>query len=179
MKKLLTFFAGVLCSFLGNGCFDSTTAGIPAVTPFDVNSYTGRWYEIARMPNWFERDMTNVCAIYSLEPDGTLKVVNSGLRNGKFHEVTGKAWFVVRPGVGDLRVRFFYPFSGVYKIIKVNENYSLAVVTGADFSSLWILARTPEIKEPELEKILQWVTALGYQTEKLIFTRQKWPEKCE
>ena len=95
MKKLFSFLAGIFCSLFWNGCSDPTTAGIPAVTPFDIKAYAGRWYEIARMPNWFEKGMSNVCAFYSLEPDGSVKVVNSGIKNGRPKSITGKAWFAV------------------------------------------------------------------------------------
>ncbi len=157
-----------------SGCSNSTTAGIPAVEYFNAASYAGVWYEIARMPNWFERCLYNVRASYTLNPDGTLKVVNSGMRCGKLKTITGKAWFTVRPEVGDLKVQFFFPFSSVYKIIYVNSDYSIAVVTGSDYSLLWILARTPQIPQGELIKLVQYVTALGYESENLIFTKQKW-----
>ena len=179
MKKVFSFLAGVFCSLFWNGCSDPTTAGIPAVTPFDINSYAGRWYEIARMPNWFEQGLSNVCAFYSLEPDGTVKVVNSGIKNGRPKKITGKAWFAIRPEVGDVRVRFFFPFSGIYKVIKVDNAYTVAVVAGGDYSQLWILARTPDLPESELEKLLQWVSLLGFETQNLIFTEQKWQKKRE
>lgn len=162
-----------------SGCTNSTTEGIPAVEYFNAASYAGTWYEIARMPNWFERGLYNVRASYTLNPDGTLKVVNSGMRCGKLKSVTGKAWFTVRPEVGELKVQFFFPFSSVYKIIYVNNDYSIAVVTGSDYSLLWILARTPQIPQNELIKLIQYVTALGYESENLIFTKQKWRKSVE
>ena len=179
MKKCLFFLGSVFCSLFGFGCSDPTTAGIPAVTPFDIRAYAGRWYEIARMPNWFEHGMYNVRASYSLNPDGSLKVVNSGMRCGKHKSITGRAWFTVRPDVGALRVQFFFPFSSVYKVIYLDNSYSVAVVTGEDYSHLWILARTPQIPEGELIKLVQYVTFLGFESGKLIFTKQKWLKSSE
>ena len=179
MKKWFVFLSGIFCSLFCIGCSNATTAGIPAVTPFDINSYMGRWYEIARMPTWFERGMTGVSAFYSLETDGSVKVVNSGMKNGKLRKITGKARFAVRPGTGDLRVSFFYPFSGVYKVIYVDNAYTVAVVTGGDYSQLWILARTPVISESELERLLQWTANLGYENGNLIFPAPQSGKKCE
>lgn len=171
MKKFLSMlFVGLICS----GCTNSTTRGIPAVLGFQGARYAGKWYEIARMPNWFERGMNNVTAVYSLNPDGTFKVVNSGVRSGKKHSVSGKAWYASRPGVGELRVSFFFLFSSPYRVIYLDNDYSTAVVTGSDYSQLWILARTPSLPSGKLEKILQWITDLGYETEKLIFPAQNW-----
>lgn len=179
MEKSFIVCVVIIGLFIFSGCTNSTTAGIPAVEYFNAASYTGTWYEIARMPNWFERGLYNVRASYTLNPDGTLKVVNSGMRCGKLKSVTGKAWFTVRPEVGELKVQFFFPFSSVYKIIYVNNDYSIAVVTGSDYSLLWILARTPQIPQGELIKLIQYVTALGYESENLVFTKQKYRKSVE
>ena len=179
MKKWFVFLSGIFCSLFGSGCSNGTTEGIPAVEYFNAASYAGVWYEIARMPCWFEWGMSNVKAVYTLQPDGTLKVVNSGIRWGKQKSITGKAWFAVRPEVGVLRVQFFFPFSSIYKVIYLDNSYTVAIVTGEDYSLLWILSRTPQISEELLIKLVQWVTALGYESDKLIFTVQKWEKSAE
>ena len=38
---------------------------VTAVTPFDVQRYAGRWYELARLDHAFERGMTDVSATYT------------------------------------------------------------------------------------------------------------------
>ncbi len=48
------------------------------VSNFELNKYLGKWYEIARLPSWFEKDMTNVTATYSLAKNGKVKVENAG-----------------------------------------------------------------------------------------------------
>ena len=53
-----------------------TTADIPAVKTFNVTHYQGKWYEIARLPNRFERGMSHVTATYTLLPDGRIRVMN-------------------------------------------------------------------------------------------------------
>jgi apolipoprotein D and lipocalin family protein len=173
MYRYLMKWGSALLLALGWGCSDPTTAGIPAVEPFDIRQYTGLWYEIARLPNWFETGMTNITALYTLEKDGTVKVVNSGVKNGRKTQITGKARFAVRPGVGNLRVRFFYPFSSVYKVIYLDSCYTVAIVTGSDYSKLWILARTPQISEAQLENLVRKVTNLGFESGNLIYSANK------
>ena len=173
MYRYLIKMGSALLLFLGWGCSDPSTAGIPAVEPFDIHRYTGLWYEIARLPNWFEKGMTQITALYTLEKDGSVKVVNSGLKNGKKTHITGKAWFAVRPEVGNLRVRFFYPFSSVYKVIYLDSCYTVAIVTGSDYSKLWILARTPQISEAQLENLVRKVTNLGFESGNLIYSANK------
>ena len=66
----------VLVLFLA-GC-----TGIPAkVQPFDnfnLAKYLGKWHEIARLDNSFERGLTQVTAEYSLRDRGGVRVVNRG-----------------------------------------------------------------------------------------------------
>ena len=48
------------------------------VQEFDLDSYLGQWYEIARYDHKFERGLQGVTATYSLREDGKIKVVNAG-----------------------------------------------------------------------------------------------------
>ncbi len=43
----------------------------------------GRWYEIARYPQWYEKGLTDVSTIYT-QKEGYVEVVNSGYKNGLF-----------------------------------------------------------------------------------------------
>ena len=52
--------------------------GVTAVTPFDVQRYAGRWYELARLDHAFERGMSDVSAGYTAQADGSVRVVNRG-----------------------------------------------------------------------------------------------------
>ena len=53
---------------------DSPLATIEAL---DVPRYMGAWYEIAKFPNWFQRQCVgHTRATYTLNPDGTVQVVN-------------------------------------------------------------------------------------------------------
>lgn len=61
------------------------------VSSFDLSSYLGTWYEIARYDHRFERGMDNVTAEYLLRDDGKVDVINSGWRNGKMKTAHGKA----------------------------------------------------------------------------------------
>lgn len=42
------------------------------VENLDIERYMGKWYEIARNENFFERDLVKVTANYSLLPDNTV-----------------------------------------------------------------------------------------------------------
>ena len=59
-------------------CSTSAPDGITPVTPFEINRYLGKWYEIARLDHSFERGMSGVSAEYSMRDDGGVKVINRG-----------------------------------------------------------------------------------------------------
>ena len=158
------FLAGLL-----TGC--ASTSDIPAVTGFELKRYLGTWYEIARLPHRFERGLDYVRAEYTLEPDGSVKVVNSGIRDGEARSVVGHAE-AKDPTKGELRVSFFRPFYGDYRIIELDPEYRYAVVTGSTRNYLWILSREPRMDKAQLAGILERLGKLGFALEELEFPRQ-------
>ncbi|MBE0711674.1 MAG: lipocalin family protein, partial [Candidatus Aminicenantes bacterium] len=85
------------------------------VVPFvDVQRYLGTWYEIATIPQRFQKGCVGVTAHYSLRSDGDIDVVNVCRKetlDGKERSVRGKAWIVDKKTNAKLKVRFFWPFS--------------------------------------------------------------------
>lgn len=165
MKKL-----SLLLTMLLTGCL-----GIPEkvkpVDNFHVNSYLGKWYEIARLDHSFERGLTRVTAEYAMREDGGLKVTNRGYsaKEGRWKEAVGKAFFVEEPDKGYLKVSFFGPFYGSYVIFDLDrENYQYSLVCGPDRSYLWILSRSPTMQPEVKERLISKAAALGFDTGSLI-----------
>ena len=164
MKKFS--FALLLSAVFLGGC---QVGDLPeAVDDFDVVRYCGKWYEIARLPNWFEDGMTGVTAEYTLIGKNKIKVVNRGWKNGQLREITGWARPVNHDGTGLLEVSFFRPFYAPYVVIKIAPDYSYSVVSGSGRSYLWILARTPRLDDKVLEEILNFIRSRGYDSSRLI-----------
>ena len=166
-------FSAVL-STLFSGC--ASTSDIPAVRNFELDRYLGNWYEIARLPHRFERGLDYVRAEYVRSPDGTVKVTNRGVRDGEVREIVGRAKVKdpqAAPPVGELRVSFFRPFYGDYRIIELDPEYRYAVVTGSSRDYLWILSRTPKLPESRLAELLGRLGKLGFAVDRLEFPRQE------
>jgi apolipoprotein D and lipocalin family protein len=165
----------VAAAWLLLGC-----VGMPdKVTPvegFDLNRYLGKWYEIARLDHSFERGLQNVSAEYSLRDDGGVAVLNRGYSQAKdqWKEASGKAYFVREPNEGYLKVSFFGPFYGAYAIFELDlDGYQYAFVSGPSLSYLWLLARSP-VPEPEIvARFIREASALGFDTDKLIFVEHQ------
>lgn len=140
-----------------------STADIPAVKDFDAARYMGSWYEIARLPNSFERSVTDAQALYTLQDDGSIKVLNTGFIDGKKTYAPGKARLLSDQHTGELEVSFFGPFYSLYKIIYLNKDYTLAIVTSSSMDYLWILARTPLISRDELMSCIKMLKQWGFR----------------
>lgn len=165
MKFFRLLLPAVILCF--SGCDDP--ADIPVVKNVDLARYCGKWYEIARLPNRFERGMSDVYAVYSMKRNGTIQVLNCGIRNGKVHSATGVAKTVNRNGDGELKVSFFRPFYGSYRIIKLAPDYSYAIVMGNSRKLLWILGRTPELTPEETAEAVDFLKSHAFPVEKLIW----------
>ena len=148
---------------------------VKPVENFNLNRYLGKWYEIARLDHSFERGLSKVTAEYSLNDNGSVKVINRGYseQDKKWHEATGIAYFIDSPNNGLLKVSFFRPFYGTYAIFELDQdNYQYAVVSGPNHSYLWILARSPSISETVKKQLIQKATDAGFKTQDLIFVDQ-------
>jgi apolipoprotein D and lipocalin family protein len=153
-------------------CSSSTIpSGAKAVTHFDKTKYLGTWYEVARLDFYFERNLVNTTANYSLNEDGSIKVVNRGYEPYKkeWKESTGKAKFVGPEDVGMLKVSFFGPFYGGYNVIALDSNYQYALVAGENLSYLWILSRQKSIPDAVRKQYLELAKGIGYRTEEMIW----------
>ena len=158
--------------------FISSCTGVPAgivpVTGFDLDSYLGTWYEIARLDNRFEAGMSQVTANYSMNPDGSVRVVNRGFvdNSQSWEEAVGIASFVENPNSGHLKVSFFGPFYSSYVVFKLTPDYSLSYVTGNDRNYLWLLSRTPQVDESSKTAFIAEVRELGFAYEDILWVDQ-------
>lgn len=172
--KFAEGFISAVSGIILSGCA-SSTADIAAVTNFQPEKYMGIWYEIVRLPHYFERGLDYVQAEYKLKPDGMIQVINRGQRNGENRQIVGKAKLKnpdVRPLTGELRVSFFGPFYSDYRIIELAPDYSYAVVSGSTRNYLWILSRQPVMEKQQLQAILKRLEKLGFQIDLLEYPRQ-------
>jgi apolipoprotein D and lipocalin family protein len=158
------------------GACTSVPDGVTPVSPFDLDRYLGRWYEIARLDHSFERGLSDVTADYRLQADGSVEVTNRGYDGKKaaWREAVGRAVFIGDPTTGSLKVSFFGPFYGGYHIADLDQQgYRWALVTGPDRDYLWILARTPDLPAEVRERLVSKASALGFDTTRLIWVEHK------
>ena len=177
IKQSLLAVASVVV--IASGCGGEPTDDIPAVSNFDANSYLGTWFEIARMPNRFQDDLTNVKATYSLREDGKIDVLNEGFNQEteQWEQVTGRARFQGPRDEGLLEVTFvggIFLFGGDYKVIELDPDYKYALVTSSTRDNLWFLSRTPTVSPALRQKMIDLARTLRFDVDSWIFGDQSW-----
>jgi apolipoprotein D and lipocalin family protein len=172
----LGFWLFAISGALGPGQQNATASGtesLPAiitVASVDLARYTGRWYEIAKIPNRFQKACaSDTTADYAIRDDGRLDVINRCARDdGSPDEARGVARIVDSSGNAKLKVSFvsilgWRPFWGDYWVIGLDENYQWVIVGHPSRKFGWVLARTPEIDDDTLTHIFTIVERNGYQ----------------
>jgi apolipoprotein D and lipocalin family protein len=150
------------------------------VDSLDLKRYAGRWYEVARLPNKFQRRCaSNVVAYYSLRTDNRIDVVNRCQEaDGKVEEAHGIARRAHRDGSGArLEVRFargilsFLPGGWAdYWVIGLGPDYTWAVVGTPSREHLWILSRVPQMTAASYEHALEIAKGKGFDVTRLVQT---------
>ncbi len=142
----------------------------------DLQRYLGTWHEIARTPNWFQQRCAGESrAEYSLNPAGTLRVVNRcRLGDGSTNEAVGEARRVGGADSAQLLVRFapawlsWLPMVwGDYWVIDLDPDYQLVAVSEPKREYLWVLARQPRVDEQAYQALLQRLQRQGFDLSKL------------
>ena len=154
------------------------------VEAVDLDRYAGRWYEVARYPNTFQRDCTrDVVASYALRPDGRVDVRNTCVTDNGAIEAVGVARRADPRGPSSvLEVRFapavlsFLPAVwGDYWILDLAPDYSTAVVGDPTRTYLWLLSRTPLVDGPTYARLIDAVRRQGFDVDRLVRTPQTVP----
>lgn len=157
---------------------------LQTVPKVDLQKYAGTWYEIARLPNKFQQGCAgDVKAEYTVNPDQTIRVVNTCNEGGKAEpkRAEGVARVAKEDHGGNsiLEVRFapaFLSFLGSvwgdYRIIALDHDYRYAVVGSNDRKYLWVLSRTPTMSEGIYDRLLAQAASQGFKSEAVIRTPQ-------
>lgn len=150
--------------------FNNTAQELPTVEKVDLSKYAGMWYEIARLPNSFEKGLECVTATYTLKSNGKIEVLNKGYsaEKGKYKTAKGTAQVPDMAYPGRLKVTFFWPFYGKYYIMALDENYQYVLVGDPSRKYLWILSRSRTLDEPIYSELMALAKTQGFDTDQVI-----------
>jgi apolipoprotein D and lipocalin family protein len=180
IRHSLQIAALAMVTFLMAGCASSREDSIDpkTVDHVDLKRYQGTWYELARMPMFFQRKCAQSQAHYALKDDGNIAVTNRCRTiEGKWEEATGTASPQIPGKTDKLWVVFDNWFSrllpgvakGDYWVLYLGDDYKTALVGNPSRKYLWLLSRTAHASEQTKNELLSKAQQQGYDTTKLIW----------
>jgi len=140
------------------------------VSELDIEKYMGTWYEIARYPHRFEKNLQAVSATYQLRKDGKITVINKGYKgsvDGELKSIRGKAKRPDNNDAGKLKVSFFLFFYSDYYVLELDTDYQWAIIGSKSDNFLWILSRTPHVNDSLYATLLSKAEKRGYNLSKV------------
>jgi len=178
-RPLARLGAAVLAGFCGFALTGPSLAAAPEPTkPVDLSRYFGRWYEIARTPNDFERGAACQAptADYGADGKGEIRVVqicHRGSPTGAetIYRATGR---ILDPGMNArLKLTYYLVISREYRVLDYARDYQWAIVGDSTGRFLWLLSRAPDVAAATRSDMLQRARSLGYDIAQLEFPPQR------
>lgn len=157
------------------------TADLPTAAKVDLKRYSGKWFEIAKYPNKFQKQCVgNTTATYTQKSNGRIEVLNECLKkDGTIDNAKGEAKIVDKTTNAKLEVRFapsvlsFIPAVwGDYWIIDLDEDYRYVAIGEPKREYFWILSREPQMDDATYQNILRRAEKLGFNPGKVVKTPQ-------
>jgi apolipoprotein D and lipocalin family protein len=155
---------------------DARPEPLPTVAHVDLERFMGRWYVLASIPTFIERDAYNAVETYELTADGTVATTFTFRRGGFDGELKQyrPRGFVRDRSNAVWGMQFVWPVKAEYRIAHVAPDYSQTVVGRSKRDYVWIMARTPEIEPADYDRLVALISELGYDTRALARVPQRW-----
>lgn len=169
-KFLILFISGISVY----AC--QTTKPIKTVSFVDLERFMGDWYVIANIPTFLEKDAYNAIESYRLMDDGTVATTfqfNKGASDGPLKTYHPRGFIKDETSNAVWGMQFLWPFKAEYRIIYLNDDYSVTVIGRSKRDYVWVMSRSPSIDEQEYASILKLLAAQGYDVSKV----QRVPQK--
>ena len=143
----------------------------------DLERFMGDWYVIANIPTFLEKGAHNAVETYALNDDGTIATTftfRAKSFDGKQKEYNPKGFITDTQTNATWGMRFIWPIKADYRIVYLDEDYSMTIIGRQKRDFVWIMAREPEISDGDYQRLLGIVESLGYDMSKVERVPQRW-----
>jgi apolipoprotein D and lipocalin family protein len=145
----------------------------------DLERFMGDWYVIANIPTFLEKGAYNAVENYALNDDGTIATTftfRDGAFDGEQKEYTPRGFIRDTGTNASWGMRFVWPIKADYRIVYLDDDYSMTIIGRQKRDFVWIMARQPEISETDYARLLDIVESLEYDMSKVQRVPQRWQE---
>ena len=173
---LRTDSRALLCALLPLtllGC--GTTPPLRTVDYVDIPRFMGRWYVLASIPTFLERDAYDAVESYQLAADGTVETTFT-FRRGSFdgpvktYEPRG---YIESESNAVWGMQFLWPFKADYRVIYLDDDYETTIIGRQKRDYVWIMARRPVLPDREIDALIDHVAAAGYDPVEIVRVPQR------
>ena len=121
---------------------------ISTVPNVDLNKFMGKWYVIAHIPTFIEKNAFNAVESYELNKDGTIATTftfNEGSFNGNNKIYRPKGFVKNNKTNAEWGMQFIWPIKAQYKIVYLDQNYSHTIIARDALDYVWLMSRNKKI----------------------------------
>ncbi len=161
------------------GCQSSPQPPIAIVPSVDLPRFMGDWYVIANIPTYIERGAHNAIESYRLAADGTIETTftfRAGAFDGPEKRYTPRGFIRDRSSNAVWGMQFVWPIKADYRIVYLNDDYSMTVIGREQRDYLWIMARTPQVSASDYARLVEFAGRQGYDVTQIQPVPQRWPQ---
>lgn len=167
----------ITLSIFFTACTAMPAKPISTVNYVDLRRFMGDWYVIANIPTFIEREAYNAVESYELNEEGHIETTfsfNKGSFDGdrKVYEPTGYVKDEASNAVWGMQ--FIWPFKADYRIVYLNDDYSVTVIGRNKRDYVWIMARQPTIPAGLYTELLAMLETEGYDISQIQKVPQQW-----
>ncbi len=160
--------------------FTGCGTNMPELEPVeyvDLPRFMGRWYVIANIPTFLEKGAHNAVEEYELNDDGTVATTftfRDGSFDGDLESFTPKGFVRDDPSNAIWGMRFIWPIKADYRIIYLDQEYSVTVIGRNKRDYVWLMAREPQISDETYDRLVDFIASVGYDVSKVQKVPQQW-----
>jgi len=175
--SLRTNFSALSGALLLAGCLASLPP-LDTVEQVDLKRFMGDWYVIANIPTFIEEGAHNAVESYRLNDDGTIDTTftfRKGGFDGTQKEYHPRGFVRDKHSNAEWGMQFIWPFRGDYRIIYLDDDYSVTVIGRNKRDYVWLMAREPQLPPERYDQAVRVIAAVGYDIARLQRVPQQWP----
>eukprot|EP00932_Pfiesteria_piscicida_P020397 SRR837773.720.p1 GENE.SRR837773.720~~SRR837773.720.p1 ORF type:complete len:501 (+),score=205.17 SRR837773.720:225-1505(+) len=148
--------------------------------PIDLSRFMGRWFVVANIPTFADRDTVNNIEDYTY--DEASKTINvcftySNKEKTKTSQVLQRARVENEQNTRwSLSPKFgvFLPLKLPYLVAECAEDYSSTIIGMPNRNYLWVMHREPNPEAAVVDALIQKAERLGYDTRNIVRVPQDW-----
>ncbi len=153
------------------------TKPITTVDYVDLEKFMGDWYVIANIPTFIETEAYNAIESYEMNADGTINTTfsfNKGSFDGERKVYNPKGFIKDETSNAIWDMQFIWPFKADYRIVYLEEDYSITIIGRNKRDYVWLMARQPQIAADKYDSLLSMLEAEGYNISEIQKVPQQW-----